>query len=50
MEDDKRDLTNQLEAAKREAENIKQNLERDHQRIVEQLNVSVFCYIQLHII
>ena len=51
MEDDKRDLTNQFEAAKREAENTKRNLEREHQRIIEQFNVSIcLCYIQVFVL
>ena len=41
MEDDKRDLSTQLDEAKKETENIRKTLEEEHQQAVEQLNVRV---------
>ena len=39
MEDDKRDLSIQLDEAKKETEIIRKTLEEEHQQAVEQLNV-----------
>jgi len=47
MEDDKIKFAAQLEESKREADYIKQTLEREHLQTEEQLNVSVKQYLYL---